>query len=89
MVQTIVLLTQILITLTTLTRIHVDSLEYKNRLELSGATRETPEGRILLAHYVAKSVDAMHTVLGGPMVHADIQSQQFLLGTITAIFTYY
>jgi serine/threonine protein kinase len=45
----------------------------------SSPTRKTPEGRVRLALDVAKGVEAIHSIPGGPIVHADIQPGQFLM----------
>jgi serine/threonine protein kinase len=42
-------------------------------------TRQTPEGRLQLALGVAKGVQAIHEMEGGPIIHADIVSTQFLV----------
>jgi serine/threonine protein kinase len=42
-------------------------------------TRTTPEGRLRLALDVARGIEAIHSIPGGPIIHADIQSQQFLV----------
>ena len=43
-------------------------------------TRQTPEGRIRLALGAAKGVRDIHQVSGGPIIHADIQPEQFMVG---------
>ncbi len=43
------------------------------------ATRQTPLGRLRLALSVARGVAAIHTLAGGPIIHADIQTKQFLV----------
>ena len=43
------------------------------------ATRHTPLGRLRLALQVARGVAAIHTISGGPIIHADIQAKQFLV----------
>lgn len=43
------------------------------------ATRETSLGRLRLALQVARGVAAIHEISGGPILHADIQAQQFLV----------
>jgi hypothetical protein len=45
----------------------------------STTTRQTPEGRLRLALGIAKGVQAMHETEGGPIIHADIVPQQFLV----------
>jgi serine/threonine protein kinase len=42
-------------------------------------TRTTPEGRLRLALDVARGLEAIHSIPGGPIIHADIQSEQFLV----------
>ena len=42
-------------------------------------TRRTPLGRLELALEATKGVAALHTFSGGPIIHADIQSRQFLV----------
>jgi serine/threonine protein kinase len=42
-------------------------------------TRTTPEGRLRLALDVARGVEAIHSIPGGPIIHADITAQQFLV----------
>jgi Protein tyrosine and serine/threonine kinase len=42
-------------------------------------TRKTQRGRIRLALEVAQGLKALHEVPGGPIVHADIDSRQFLI----------
>jgi serine/threonine protein kinase len=42
-------------------------------------TRKTPEGRLRLALDVARGLEAIHSIPGGPIVHADIQIQQFMV----------
>lgn len=42
-------------------------------------TRETDVGRFQLFYGVAKALHAIHTIQGGPIVHADLQSKQFLI----------
>jgi len=43
------------------------------------ATRQTPEGRLRIALEVAKGLQALHEIEGGPIVHADLQAKQFLV----------
>ena len=43
------------------------------------ATRLTPRGRLQLAIDVVKGIQALHTIKGGPIVHADLQAKQFLV----------
>mmetsp|Transcript_8240 Transcript_8240/g.12671 ORF Transcript_8240/g.12671 Transcript_8240/m.12671 type:complete len:541 (+) Transcript_8240:108-1730(+) len=48
-------------------------------------SRNSPKERLNLALGIARGVEAMHTVDGGPIIHADITSEQFLVdddGTI-------
>ena len=45
-----------------------------NRLD-----RNTPTGRIKIAHQVMKGLSALHDIQDGPIVHADIQAKQFLI----------
>lgn len=52
---------------------HGDHLE-------SFPTRTTPAGRLRLALDVARGAQAIHEVPGGPIIHADIQAKQFLVG---------
>jgi serine/threonine protein kinase len=42
-------------------------------------TRTTPEGRLRLALDVARGLEAIHSIPGGPIIHADIQPEQFLV----------
>jgi serine/threonine protein kinase len=42
-------------------------------------TRTTPEGRLRLALDVARGLEAIHSIPGGPIIHADIQAEQFLV----------
>jgi hypothetical protein len=42
-------------------------------------TRATPEGRLRLALDVARGISAIHSVQGIPIIHADIQTKQFLV----------
>ena len=42
-------------------------------------SRQTSQGRLRLALDVAKGVDALHSIPGGPIVHADLQAKQFLV----------
>ena len=53
--------------------------DYKLLSNITSKIRGTEHQRLLLAHDVAKSVNALHTIEGGPIVHADIQSKQFLV----------
>ena len=46
-------------------------------------TKITPRMRVQWALDVAKGVQALHEVAGGPIVHADIQSKQFLVSPTT------
>jgi hypothetical protein len=50
-------------------------------VDVATATRKTRAGRIRLALDVAKGVQALHDVGGGPIVHADIQAKQFLVSS--------
>lgn len=45
------------------------------------ASRETPLGRLRLALDVSKGVAALHSIDGGPIIHADLQAKQFLVDT--------
>ena len=47
-------------------------------LELEYYNRSTELGRLRLALDAARSVQALHEVPGGPIIHADIQAKQFL-----------
>mmetsp|Transcript_1809 Transcript_1809/g.2663 ORF Transcript_1809/g.2663 Transcript_1809/m.2663 type:complete len:551 (-) Transcript_1809:441-2093(-) len=42
-------------------------------------SRKSTRERLYMALGVAKGVEAMHTVEGGPIIHADITSEQFLV----------
>ena len=42
-------------------------------------SRDTAQGRLALALEVAKGLQALHEMAGGPIVHADIQARQFLV----------
>jgi len=42
-------------------------------------TRKTPEGRLRLALDVARGLEAIHSIPGGPIVHADLTTKQFLV----------
>jgi serine/threonine protein kinase len=42
-------------------------------------SRNTPRARLKLALDVAKGIQALHEVDGGPIAHTDIQSEQFLV----------
>jgi serine/threonine protein kinase len=42
-------------------------------------TRSTPEGRLKLALGVAKGIEALHNIEGGPVIHADVSSTQFMV----------
>ena len=42
-------------------------------------TRNTPEGRIRLMLDTARGIKALHTIPGGPIVHADVTPKQFLV----------
>lgn len=47
----------------------------------STITRKTPEGRLKLAIDMAKGLQALHEVPGGPILHADITASQFLVSS--------
>jgi hypothetical protein len=42
-------------------------------------TRRTAQGRLQLFLDVARGLQAMHDIKGGPIVHADLQAKQFLI----------
>jgi hypothetical protein len=44
-------------------------------------TRRTAQGRLQLFLDVARGLQAMHNIKGGPIVHADLQAKQFLINT--------
>jgi hypothetical protein len=44
-------------------------------------TRRTAHGRLQLFLDVARGLQAMHDIKGGPIVHADLQAKQFLINT--------
>jgi len=48
-----------------------------------GVTRITAAMRVQWAVDVAKGVEALHEIEGGPIVHADIQAKQFLVSPTT------
>ena len=41
-------------------------------------SKETEKGKVRLALDVMKGLEALHTIPGGPIVHADIQAKQYL-----------
>ena len=52
----------------------------KDKKKRSGpVTRETSKDRLNLALGVAKGIQALHEIHGGPIIHADIQARQFLV----------
>jgi hypothetical protein len=42
-------------------------------------TQRTAQGRLQLFLDVARGLQAMHDIKGGPIVHADLQAKQFLI----------
>jgi mitogen-activated protein kinase kinase kinase 7 len=49
----------------------------------TAVTKITPRMRVQWAVDVAKGVQALHEIEGGPIVHADIQAKQFLVSPTT------
>ena len=47
--------------------------------------RNTPQGKVELALEVMKGVKALHDIEDGPIIHADIQSKQFLLDPMEGV----
>jgi mitogen-activated protein kinase kinase kinase 7 len=68
-----------------LDRIIFDDEHNDRSNETVSVSRESSLGRLRLALGVAKGVAALHSIVGGPIVHGDLQAKQFLVdvdGTI-------
>ena len=57
----------------------------KNMNTFGKYDRSTSEGKIQLALEVMKGVQALHDIENGPVVHADIQSKQFLFDPMEGV----
>lgn len=60
--------------------VSLEAVIYQNETVETFPTRQTPEGRLQLALGVAKGIQAFHEMEGGPAIHADVVTKQFLLG---------
>ena len=59
--------------------VSLEAVIYQNKTVHTFPTRQTAEGRLRLALGVAKGIQAFHEMKGGPAIHADVVTRQFLL----------